>query len=447
MSDPYLNLVNSGFGGWLAGRLGLPQPTPLRRYQADQAALPGPVLAVGGGGRVAKALARLTDLFGPVVTEASEGQTYGALVFDASACGTVAEATHLYEAFHASIRAVAEHGRILVIGRWPETCQSLEAQSIQRGLEGFVRSIAKEVKRAIAVNLVYLAEGAETEVDTSLAFFLSARSAYVSGQVVRVGPAVASAPSSVLANHAGRRVLVTGASRGIGAAIARLFVAEGAEVIALDVPSAAEALDELAAEIGLSSLTLDITAPGAAEAVVADARSRGGYDVVVHNAGITRDKTIARMDAAQWNAVMAVNLSAPLALTEALLAGGGLRPNGRIIGVSSMSGIAGNMGQSNYALSKAGLIGAVQHLAPLLAKKGVANQSLTINAVAPGFIETSMTAAIPFTIREAGRRMNSMGQGGQPEDVAQTIAWLAHPASNGLNGQVVRVCGQSLLGA
>ena len=442
MSDPYLNLVNSGLGGWLAGRLGLPQPAPLRRYRADEPALPGPVLAVGGGGRLADALARLSDSLGPLVTQPSEGETYGALVFDASPCDTVAEARRLYEAFHASIRAVAEHGRILVIGRWPEACKTLEARSIQRGLEGFVRSIAKEVKRSIAVNLIYLAEGAETEVDTSLAFFLSARSAYVSGQVVRVGPAVTSAPSSALANHAGRRVLVTGASRGIGEAIARLFVAEGAEVIALDVPSAAEVLGALAAEIGLSTLRLDITSSEAAEAVLADARSRGGYDVVVHNAGITRDKTIARMEAGQWNAVMAVNLSAPLALTEALIAGGSLRPNGRIIAVSSMSGIAGNMGQSNYALSKAGLIGAVQHLA-----SHVAEQGLTINAVAPGFIETSMTEAVPFTIREAGRRMNSMGQGGQPEDVAQTIAWLAHPASRGLNGQVVRVCGQSLLGA
>ena len=440
MSDPYLNFANSGLGGWLAGALGLPKPIPLRRHQAGQPALPAPVLASQGGGRLAASLARLEPQIGAVVAEGSEGQTYGALVFDASDITTIEGARALYDTFHASIRSVAEQGRIVVVGRWPETCEGLEAQAIQRGLEGFVRSIAKEAKRAISANLIYLADGAEDQVDTSLGFFLSGRSAYVSGQVVRVGGAASGL--SPLSNHAGRRVLVTGASRGIGEAIARLFVAEGAEVIALDVPAAAEALDALAADSGVSTLALDITSSTAPQTVLEDARARGGYDVVVHNAGITRDKTIARMSEAQWEAVMAVNLSAPLRLTEALIAGGGLRPNGRIIGVSSMSGIAGNMGQSNYAMSKAGLIGAVQHLAPRVAEAG-----LTMNAVAPGFIETSMTAAIPFAIREAGRRMNSMGQGGQPEDVAQTIAWLAHPASGGINGQTIRVCGQSLLGA
>ena len=107
-----------------------------------------------------------------------------------------------------------------------------------------------------------------------------------------------------------------------------------------------------------------------------------------------------------------------------------------------MSGIAGNAGQTNYATSKAGVIGMVQALAPTLAAR-----ELTINAVAPGFIETQMTAKMPIAIREAGRRMSSLGQGGLPVDVAETIAWLAHPASGAVNGNVVRVCGQNLLGA
>ena len=155
-----------------------------------------------------------------------------------------------------------------------------------------------------------------------------------------------------------------------------------------------------------------------------------------------RDKTLAKMTEAAWRKVMAVNLEAPLLLSQALLEGQGLNPGGRIVCVSSISGIAGNLGQSNYATSKAGVIGLVQNLAPLAAR-----QQITVNGVAPGFIETQMTAKIPLMIREAGRRMNSMNQGGQAEDVAQTIAWLAHPASGGINGQVVRVCGQSLLGA
>ena len=111
---------------------------------------------------------------------------------------------------------------------------------------------------------------------------------------------------------------------------------------------------------------------------------------------------------------------------DAMVSSGALKPGGRIVCVSSISGIAGNMGQTNYAVSKAGVIGMVQSTAPALAQKGI-----TINAVAPGFIETQMTAAIPFTIREAGRRMNSMNQGGLPVDVAETIAWFASPASSG----------------
>ena len=110
--------------------------------------------------------------------------------------------------------------------------------------------------------------------------------------------------------------------------------------------------------------------------------------------------------------------------------------------VSSISGLAGNMGQTNYALSKAGVVGMVQSNAPVYAAKGI-----TINAVAPGFIETAMTAAIPFAIREAGRRMNSMSQGGLPVDVAEAIGWFASPASAGITGNVVRVCGQSIMGA
>ena len=149
------------------------------------------------------------------------------------------------------------------------------------------------------------------------------------------------------------------------------------------------------------------------------------------------------MSEAQWDSVLAVNLSSQERINDKLLGEDSpLRAGGRIICVSSMSGIAGNVGQSNYAASKAGVIGHVQSTAPLAAKKGA-----TINAVAPGFIETKMTAAIPLFVREAGRRMNSMSQGGQPVDVAETIAWYANPASGGVNGNVVRVCGQSLLGA
>jgi 3-oxoacyl-[acyl-carrier protein] reductase len=119
-----------------------------------------------------------------------------------------------------------------------------------------------------------------------------------------------------------------------------------------------------------------------------------------------------------------------------------LRDGGRIVAVSSVSGIAGNRGQTNYATSKAGVIGLVDAFAAELAKRNG-----TINAVAPGFIETAMTGAMPLVVREGGRRLNSMLQGGLPVDVAETIAWLASPASGGVNGNLVRVCGQALIGA
>lgn len=441
MSDRYLDFANSGVGGWLTGALGLPRPAPLQRRAEAGAGLVGPLLlGPDGNGRLAAILGRLAGAAGQKTHAAwSPDVRYGGLVFDASNCVDAASAQGLYRFFHQAIRSVAEHGRILVIGTPPELMADVGGEAIQRGLEGFVRSLAKEARRSIAVHMLYIAPGAEGAAESTLEFLLSPRSAYVSGQPIRVGAGVAGVDQ---AGHKGRRVLVTGASRGIGEAITRLFVAEGAQVVALDVAGAAEGLSALKAGLGVETLALDITAPDAAESLLADALARGGYDVVIHNAGITLDRTIARMEPREWDSVMAVNLTAPLAITRTLVEGGGLRPNGRIVAVSSLSGIAGNMGQSNYALSKAAWIGAVRRLAPQLAEQG-----LTINAVAPGFIETQMTAAIPFAIREAGRRMNSMGQGGHPADVAETIAWLADPASGGVNGQVVRVCGQSLLGA
>ena len=148
------------------------------------------------------------------------------------------------------------------------------------------------------------------------------------------------------------------------------------------------------------------------------------------------------MDEDQWDSLLAVNLTSQERVNDVLLDEDVLRPGGRLAFVSSVSGIAGNRGQVNYATSKAGVIGEVGALAPVMASRPG-----TANAVAPGFIETQMTAAMPITTREAGRRMNSLAQGGLPVDVAETIAWLAGPGSGGVTGNVVRVCGQSLIGA
>ncbi len=206
------------------------------------------------------------------------------------------------------------------------------------------------------------------------------------------------------------------------------------------MPALSTDLAAVAARLGAETIELDITEPDAPLQIAAAIPD--GIDVLVHNAGVTRDRTIAKMPEDRWSTLMEINLSSEERIDDELLERKLLRPNGRIVCVSSMSGIAGNSGQTNYATSKAGVIGMVEALAPELAKR-----KATINAVAPGFIETQMTAKMPIAIREAGRRMNSMSQGGLPVDVAETIAWFASPASTGVNGNVVRVCGQSLLGA
>ncbi|MGE8413392.1 MAG: 3-oxoacyl-ACP reductase [Pseudomonas sp.] len=450
MSDGYLSFVNSGWGRWLAQRVGLPQPVPLQRHREGQGGnLINPViLAAAPEGRLLGELQRIfaaTDIVAAQAASINAPSTVKVqgVVFDATGLGDVAQLDELYRFFHANVRRLTLHGRVLILGTAPEHCTQLAQAVAQRSLEGFVRSLGKELRRAITVQLLYVEPGAEAELESSLRFFLSRRSAYVSGQVVRIGE-----PVDVLRQLdwdrplEGRRALVTGACRGIGLAIAKVLAREGAQVVCLDIPQSEAELQQAAASLGGSALALDITAADAGQRLLAFVGEQGAFDIVVHNAGITLDKTLAKMTEAGWRKVMAVNLEAPLLLSQALLEGQGLNPGGRIVCVSSISGIAGNLGQSNYATSKAGVIGLVQALAPLAAR-----QQITVNGVAPGFIETQMTAKIPLMIREAGRRMNSMSQGGQAVDVAETIAWLAHPASGGINGQVVRVCGQSLLGA
>ena len=469
MNDSYLGFANSTLGSRIAAMLGLPQPLPLERFKPGQPVIKGGVLL--GGGENPQLLSALVAAFKSMAAQTvahkslpqwvglangagmmtgrwgvadQAGEKVKALVFDATGLTDSSQSEAIYEFFHDAARSVLPCGRVVVLGRPPEDCVNPRQATIQRALEGLTRSLAKELKRAIAVQLVYVAEGAEDQLEHTLRFLLSPRSAYVSAQVVRLSVPSTAAGTAIDWNLplAGKKVLVTGASRGIGASIAEVMARDGAQVICLDVPQAQAGLDEVALRLGATALALDIGSPEAPQALVDAAMADGGWDVVVHNAGITRDKTIANMKVHLWQSVVNVNLSTQERINDALVAAGALKAGARIVCVSSISGIAGNLGQTNYALSKAGVVGMVQSMAPVLAKKGI-----TINAVAPGFIETQMTAAVPFAIREAGRRMNSMGQGGQPVDVAEAIAWFASPASGGLTGNVVRVCGQSLIGA
>jgi 3-oxoacyl-[acyl-carrier protein] reductase len=441
MADRYSQVVNAPVVGTIAKQLGLPQPVSLDRYQPGQPVVAGPVLSDGApDGRLGKAVAKVLDSVG-AERAGTEGKVK-ALVFDATGISNSTELVELQRFFYPAAPRLQRSGRAIVLGTPPSEAGSVEAHIAQRALEGFTRSLGKEIGgKGSTAQLVYVEPGAEDQLESTLRFLLSPKSAYVSGQVIRVGKGVAPSPKIDWEKPlAGKVALVTGASRGIGAAIANTLARDGAEVVGLDIPPMAADLKAVTDAIGGRSIELDITAEDAPERIAAELED--GVDVVVHNAGVTKDRTIAKMPEERWAQLMEINLSSEERINEALLAKKLIRPNGRIIGVSSMAGIAGNNGQTNYAASKAGVIGMVEAMAPELAKR-----KATINAVAPGFIETQMTAAMPIGPREAGRRLSSLSQGGLPVDVAETIAWFASPASTGVNGNVVRVCGQSLLGA
>ncbi|RAV31474.1 3-oxoacyl-ACP reductase [Corynebacterium heidelbergense] len=443
--DLYSQFIKSGAGKFLAPKLGLPQPEELHRYEAGKPALDGRVL-IGGEGRLVNRLKEMLGTDYQVVNAAGDDKLAG-IVFDATGITRPEDLRKIYEFFNPLMRKIAPSGRVVVLGTTPELIDDADEHIVQRGLEGFTRSVAKELRRGATAQLVYVAPGAAEDLsgaESTVRFLLSGKSAYVDAQVIRIGKDAATAPADWNRPSEGKIAVVTGAARGIGATIAEILGRDGAKVICVDIPAAGDGLTATANKVGGTALPLDVTAPDAADKLKEHAEQRHGgkIDIIVHNAGITRDKLLANMDDGRWNSVMAVNIIAPVRITEGLVNNGGLAEGGRVIGVSSIAGIAGNRGQTNYGLTKASVIGMVEALSEKLAEKNI-----TVNAVAPGFIETQMTAAIPFATREAGRRMNSMQQGGQTIDVAEAIAYFAAPASSAVTGNVVRVCGQSLLGA
>ncbi len=443
MTDRYQDFASSSIGKLLVKNLGLPNPVRLARYAAGSPLVDGTV-ALGGTGRIVEGLPRLLDGLGIETTSTADaGLRYRGLVFDATGLTDPTQLVALRAFFGPLMRSLETCARLVVLGTPPELVGG-EERVAQRALEGFTRSLGKEVGRGGTAQLVYVAAGAEGAVGSTLGFLLSPKSAYVSGQVIRIGTSQQEPAENPDWQRplAGKVALVTGAARGIGEQIARVLARDGATVVGVDVPQAADDLIRLTTELEGDYLTLDITAKDAPQRIAQHlTREHDGVDVVVHNAGITRDRRLANMDDDRWSSVLRVNLVAPERITGELLAQKVIHDNGRIIGVASIAGIAGNVGQTNYATSKAGVIGLVDSL-----KDGLEN-GVTVNAVAPGFIETQMTAAVPFATREVGRRLNSLSQGGRPVDVAETVAWFASPASTAVNGNVVRVCGQMMLGA
>ena len=454
MSDRYQGFVASPIGRLLVKNLGLPSPAHLERYAAGAPLVRGTVM-LGGAGRLTAQLPVLLDALGitsttPPTSESGPesgpvgAERFKALVFDATGITDPGGLLALQQFFTPLLRRLETCPRVVVLGTTPESVSGSE-RIAQRALEGFTRSLGKELGRGGTVQLVYVAPGADAAIASTLAFFLSPKSAYVSGQVVRIGAHQEHRAEPVadwVRPLEGKLALVTGASRGIGEQIARVLHRDGAKVVGVDVPQAASELQALMRELDGDHLTLDITGKDAPQRIAHHlATEHGGVDVVVHNAGITRDKKLANMTEDRWSSVIGVNLTAPERITRVLLDEKVVNDNGRIIGVASIAGIAGNVGQTNYATSKAGVIGLVDSLADDL------GHGITVNAVAPGFIITAMTAAVPFSTREVGQRLNALSQGGLPVDVAEAIAWFASPGSTAVNGNVVRVCGQMMLGA
>jgi 3-oxoacyl-[acyl-carrier protein] reductase len=472
MSNFYETMLNNNLGRSLLKNVGLPTPIELKRYNPNQETyFEGKVLVgTSKGGALLNDLMRnlkeakatvyfpaaaqtAADILAAadkagvraigVETKKGMAEKFDALVFDASGFESGADLNQLYYFFNPVMRQLNSNGRVIVLGRPHMKAKTGEQAAAMRALEGFTRSVAKEIgKKSANATSVYVEEGAEANMDSAFRFVISAKSAYMDGQVLTVSKADANTYPDWHKPLAGKVALVTGAARGIGEAIARTLARDGAKVVGLDIPPAEADLSRVMAEIGGEVLLADISSKEAPQQISDKLKELGGGDVIVHNAGVTRDKMLANMPEHWWNMTIDINLLAEEHINDALIANKTINKGASIICVSSMNGIAGQVGQTNYAASKAGVIGYVQYMAPELAKKGI-----TINAVAPGFIETQMTDAIPFMTREVGRRLNSLSQGGKPVDVAETIAFFGNPASNGVSGNVVRVCGQSLVGA
>lgn len=448
--------LNSPLGKKAMAAAGFAEATKLRRGEA----LPSGPLALGVVGEssaVADALAAVGLSAEPALIDSPETRTkddkgrdqapaypakIGAVLVDASQVATVDQMEQVRAVLRPAMRGLEPSGRVIIVAADPATASSVEQAAVRQALDGIMRSVGKELRAGATANLVQVADSTTpAQLGVVLQFLLSGRSAYVDGQpLVLADVATTPAPE-------GRIVVVTGAARGIGAAIARRFAADGARVVVVDVPMAGEALAGVANELHGTALQLDITVPDAGARIAEHVAQRYGegarIGALVHCAGILRDRMLANLDEVRWASVLQVNLAAQLRMNEVLLdpsVAGGLADGARIVAVASTSGWAGNKGQTNYAASKAGVMGMVRALAPRVAERGI-----VVNGVAPGFIETDMTASIPVIDREIFRRSSSLLQGGKPADVAEAIVFLADPETP-MNGQVVRVCGQLIVG-
>ena len=236
----------------------------------------------------------------------------------------------------------------------------------------------------------------------------------------------------------GEVVLVTGASRCIGAAIADLLAARGAKVVGTATTDAgAQAITTRMASVGGVGKVLDVTDSAAVEAVIEDiGKSIGPISVLVNNAGITRDQILMRMNDEDWNLILDTNLSSVYRTSKAVMRGMMKSRKGRIINIASVIGLTGNAGQANYAAAKAGIIAFSKSLA-----KEIGSRGITVNVVAPGFIQTDMTDTLPEEAKQALMGQIALGCLGSPSDIAEAVAFLAGPAAAYITGETLNVNG------
>jgi 3-oxoacyl-[acyl-carrier protein] reductase len=226
--------------------------------------------------------------------------------------------------------------------------------------------------------------------------------------------------------------LITGAARGIGRAIAAQLKGAGAEVLCCDLPGTSEN-EEVAHEVGGRALYADVTKADDVEKLIAEA---GDIDILINNAGITRDGLLARMSEEDWRAVIDVNLTSVYLMCHAAIRGMMKRRSGAIINLSSVVGLHGNFGQTNYAASKAGILGFTKSLAREAGTRGV-----RVNAVAPGYIETRLTDVLPDEVKTKMLEATSLGRFGQPEDIARAVHFLCSDEAAFITGEVLVVDG------
>ena len=458
MTDQYQAFTQSPLGKFVVKNLGLPSPVSLDRFESGQPVVNGAVLLgaapsstisasiaqvlsnihadsyVGNNVELQQTAAKVGLNLRPLNADDKESK-FKAVVFDASGIQNSEQLKELYNFFNPIARQISTSGRVIVIGTTPETAKTVKQAIAQRALEGFIKSVGKEFKKGITAQVVYVDQGAEANLESTLRFLISPRSAYVSGQVIRISKAEI-VKLDWAKPLAGKTALVTGASRGIGEAIAQVLARDGAHVICLDVPQQQADLERVAGSIGGSVLAIDITAADAGEKIKTAAAKQGGLDVIVHNAGITRDGLMMRMTEQQWDMVINVNLKSAFNFVHAITPVMMKQKSGSIINMSSVVGVSGNAGQCNYSASKAGMIGLAKSIA-----KEVGSRGIRANCIAPGFIITEMTAVLTEEVKAEWAKNIPLRRGGTPEDVANVATFLASDLSSYVSGQVIHVCG------